>query len=206
MTLLPSQAELEHWNRQWESLPRLKNYYAQEKALEWLFKAYPQNTVLEQVLIKVTALDTLYSTSIFHITETAQHICTALIDFDARVKEGDLSLVKDLAVFKVVQVDGQEREKHIFSFASKYCSWHNPEAYPIYDSKVRDKLRAFKNDLGKDLVYTKGSLDTYDGFCNAMAEVRDKFHLDPSMKRIDRYLWAWAKDDDCKASNSKTTS
>lgn len=67
------------------------------------------------------------------------------------------------------------------------------EAYPIYDSKVRDKLRDFKTCLKKDLKYTKGSLNTYEGFCVAMKEVREKFYLGPSMKRIDRYLWAWAK-------------
>lgn len=203
---LPSPEALEHWNNQWDTNEKLRNYRDQEAALTWLFKTYPHNTDLNQVLIKVTALNALYSTYIFHITETARHVIE-LKDFDRRVREGDLSLVRDLAIFKVIlktdnsktgesktdEEDESTREKHIFSFASKYCSWHNPEAYPIYDSKVRDKLRLFKNTPKSGLTYKKGDLETYEGFCKAITELRDKFCLGPSMKRIDRYLWAWAK-------------
>lgn len=196
--------------------------------MEWLFKTYPQNTDLDQVLIKVAALNTFYSTTIFHPTETAQHICE-LKDFDERVKAGDLSLVTKLAIFKVKvkskdknkdkvkdeEENSKELEKHIFSFASKYCSWHNPDAYPIYDNLVCKKLREIKDcPLGDKLEYTKKSLyqskgnspHRYKDFCEAMEEVRKKFNLGPSMKRIDRYLWTWAKSDDDEANKAKTVS
>ena len=210
---LPSPEALEDWNNQWDTNKKLRSYRDQEAALTWLFKTYPKNTDLNQVLIKVTALDALYSTRIYHITETARHIIE-LKDFDKRVQEGDLSLVRDLAVFKVKLHTNKRnpdekqatREKHIFSFASKYCSWHNPEAYPIYDSKVRDKLRLFKNKLKSGLTYKKGDLETYEGFCKAITELRDKFCLGPSMKRIDRYLWTWAKSGEGKASESNPSS
>ena len=177
-TSLPSPEALEDWNNQWDTNKKLRSYRDQEAALTWLFKTYPKNTDLNQVLIKVTALDALYSTRIYHITETARHIIE-LKDFDKRVQEGDLSLVRALAVFKVKlhtnkrnpdqKADKSTREKHIFSFASKYCSWHNPDVYPIYDSKVRDKLRSFKNNPKSGLTYKNGSLDTYKGFCSGFA-------------------------------------
>lgn len=212
--ILPSPEALEQWNNQWDTNEDLRNYRDQEVALTWLFNTYPYNTDLNQVLIKVTALNALYSTYIFHITETARHIIE-LKDFDRRVREGDLSLVRDLAIFKVRlktdnsktdEEDKSTREKHIFSFASKYCSWHNPEAYPIYDSKVKKKLKVFKTHQENGLTYKKGALDTYEGFCKAITEIRDKFCLGPSMKRIDRYLWAWAKSDDDEANKTKTSS
>ena len=214
-TSLPSPEALEDWNNQWDTNKKLRSYRDQEAALTWLFKTYPKNTDLNQVLIKVTALDALYSTRIYHITETARHIIE-LKDFDKRVQEGDLSLVRALAVFKVKlhtnkrnpdeKADKSTREKHIFSFASKYCSWHNPDVYPIYDSKVRDKLRSFKNNPKSGLTYKNGSLDTYEGFCKAITELRDKFCLGPSMKRIDRYLWTWAKSGEGKANESNPSS
>lgn len=218
---LPSPEALERWNNQWDTNEDLRNYRDQEAALTWLFKTYPHNTDLNQVLIKVTALNALYSTYIFHITETARHVIE-LKDFDRRVREGDLSLVRDLAIFKVIlktdnsKTDEEDessrekqstREKHIFSFASKYCSWHNPEAYPIYDSKVKEKLKEFiKPHQENGLTYKKGDLETYEGFCKAITELRDKFCLGPSMKRIDRYLWAWAKIGDNEANNAKIVS
>ena len=214
---VPSLARLQHWNNQWDTKDLFDNYRAQEAALEWLFKTYPTNTDLNQVLIKVAALDVFYSTRIYHPTETAQHICK-LKDFDERVKAGDLSLVTDVAVFTVklkhdikrknivTKKKGEDLKKNIFSFASKYCSWHNPEAYPIYDSKVKEKLKVFKTHLKSGLTYKKGDLNTYEGFCKAITEVRDKFCLGPSMKQIDRYLWTWAKDDDDKANKAKTSS
>lgn len=97
---VPSLARLQHWNNLWDTDNYFDGYRAQEAALEWLFKTYPTNTDLNQVLIKVVALDVFYSTRIYHPTETAQHICE-LKDFDKRVKAGDLSLVTDVAVFKV---------------------------------------------------------------------------------------------------------
>ena len=202
---LPSPEALEHWNNQWDTNEKLRNYRDQEAALTWLFKTYPHNTDLNQVLIKVTALNSLYSTTIYHLTETARHILE-LKDFDLRVKAGDLNLVEDLATFEVKQKNGVLRKKHIISFASKYCSWHNPEAYPIYDSKVKEKLKVFKTRQENGLTYKKGDLETYEGFCKAITELRDKFCLGPSMKRIDRYLWAWAKNGDNEANNAKIVS
>ncbi|UTW70364.1 hypothetical protein KHA80_07545 [Anaerobacillus sp. HL2] len=41
-----------------------------------------------------------------------------------------------------------EKKKNFYSFATKYCSHHNPLDYPIYDSYVDEVLRHFRNRDG----------------------------------------------------------
>jgi len=49
-----------------------------EEALKELFEQYPHNTNCAQVLLKVTALNTLYSTQIPYIARMFQRFSTSL--------------------------------------------------------------------------------------------------------------------------------
>lgn len=90
----------------------------------------------------------------------AKHICD--LDINARLKAVDVTLVGDIQY-----VTFGETKKIFYSFASKYCSHHNPLDYPIYDSYVdvvlrhfrdRDSFSDFKNRDLKDYVKSKGKL------------------------------------------------
>ena len=61
-------------------------------------------------------------------------------DIDQRLGNRDLALVNDIAE---VKVNGQ-KTINFYSFATKYCSHHFPEDYPIYDSFVEKMLMPFK--------------------------------------------------------------
>jgi hypothetical protein len=113
--------------QQWE---QLENYRLQEQSLGLLFKQFcPTNDVLEHVLLKVSALNDFYSTNIFDTYSVAKHILQKKIDL--RLRRGDHLLVNELA-----QVTIREKQKNFYSFASKYCSHHFPDIFPIYDSYV----------------------------------------------------------------------
>jgi hypothetical protein len=100
-----------------------------DKAIDWLVSRLPLNENLEDVLLKVAAINGLYSTNIYAIYRVSQHICA--LHIDSRLRERDPSLVKEIACVQVRE--GVER--YNYSFATKYCSWHFPELYPIYDSQ-----------------------------------------------------------------------
>jgi hypothetical protein len=54
-----------HYLDKWDAL---ENYTLQENALKKLFfQTYPQNTDIDDVLIKVSALNDFYSTNIFSV-------------------------------------------------------------------------------------------------------------------------------------------
>ena len=98
-----------------------------EMVLSELFGKYSSNQNLRDILIKVTALNSLYNTNIYATIKVAEHILNKNID--VKLQQGLPEVVDEIAE---IEIDGKIRRN--FSFASKYCHWHQPEMYPIYDS------------------------------------------------------------------------
>lgn len=167
---------------EWSKLPK---YVAQEKSLDKLFSTFSSNTDLIDVLIKVSCLNDFYSTNIFSVYDVAQHIFS-IHDLDNRLHAGDLTLVNDIAVVKSLH-------KNFYSFASKFCSHHEPCKFPIYDYYVEKVLLYFKK---KDsfFKFKKEELKNYESFYKILEEFRKFYSLTSfSMKEIDRYLWLTGK-------------
>lgn len=132
----PSIEEVEYYLNKWKTLD---NYRLQESALNKLFfQLCPNNSDISDILLKTATLNDFYSTNIFAIYPVAKHI-QSVCNLDERLKTGDVTLVSDIQ--KVI-ISGVE--KNFYSFASKYCSHHNPKDYPIYDSYVDKVLCYFK--------------------------------------------------------------
>jgi hypothetical protein len=111
-----------------------------EDALGQLWVQFPRNTETAHVLLKVLALNKLNSTQVrdIDVEILARHI--AGIGIDPLLAEGSPSTV-DL-ITNCVNL------RNYFSFASKYCSWHNPDTYPIYDSRVDECLWSYQKRDG----------------------------------------------------------
>ena len=69
----PCQEEVDKYLRNWETLNSSKYKY-QEDSLELLYKTFPLNNKLEEILFKASTLNDFYSTNIFSIIEVCQHI------------------------------------------------------------------------------------------------------------------------------------
>ena len=131
----PTNEEVQKYLDIWDSLP---GYTAQESALRKLFNAtYPHNKDIDDILIKVSTLNDFYSTNIFSVFPVAEHILA--LDIDERLDNADPTLVQDIASVTI-----SNKAKNFYSFASKYCSHHRPDDYPIYDSYVDTVLRYFR--------------------------------------------------------------
>lgn len=180
----PCNDEVARYLKLWDEL---ENYVLQERSLDKLFKdRFPYNKEIEDILIKASTLNDFYSTNIFSIFPVAKHILA--LDIDERLQAGDPTLVSDIAV---VEISG--KMKNFYSFASKYCSHHNQEQYPIYDSFVekvlmhfqkRDKFRRFHLDDLKD----------YPTFKEILLGFADYYGIDYGLKDLDRYLWQVGKE------------
>ena len=181
----PSVEQVEHYLREWDAL---ENYHLQEDALDKLFfRLCPKNTDITDILLKVCTLNEFYSTNIFSIYPVAKHILS--LGIDARLKAGDVTLVNDI---KQLTINGVE--KNFYSFASKYCSHHNPMDYPIYDSYVDTVLRYFRNRDGFS-DFPDGALKDYVHFKGAMIDFRAFYGLDAyNLKQLDRYVWLLGKE------------
>ena len=131
----PKKSIVNSYLSRWKTL---ENYKLQEQSLNLLFNSYcPNNNQLEQILLKVSALNDFYSTNIFDTYTVAKHILKCNIDKD--LSAGNKALVNKIAP---VTINGKTR--NFYSFASKYCSHHNSKSYPIYDYYVDKMLMHFK--------------------------------------------------------------
>jgi hypothetical protein len=157
-----------------------------EPALSKLVAQFPTNADASEILLKVVAINQLYHTQIFAVHEVARVISQA--DIDPRLAVGDPNIIE--AIGKV-EISGKTR--YNYSFASKYCSWHRPEFYPIYDSFVEEALCCYQRQFG--LSYKRTDLWVYESFRNAVIEFRDRFGLQSlGFKEIDKFLWLCGQD------------
>ena len=189
----PSPEQVDHYIHEWESR---ENYVYQEKALDKIFfELCPENKNINDILIKTATLNDFYSTNIYSVYSVAKHIET-INNIDVRIKEGDETLIEEI---QNVTING--KCKRFYSFATKYCSHHNPLAFPIYDNYVAYILYIFRKQ-DNFFKFTKSSLKNYGVFKNTINAFMDFYGLTQySVKDIDKYLWSLGKDIIGRSSN-----
>ena len=111
-------------------------------------------------------------------------------NLDNRLKQGDISLVDEIK--EVTMSDGKKRD--FYSFATKYCSHHNPKFFPIYDSYV-DKILVALNKAYPFSTFKHKELKNYQRFNEVLLDFNKTFGLDNfSLKDLDTYLWLLGKE------------
>lgn len=182
----PSPFEIEDSLKKWDNL---ENYVLQESSLKKLFtQTYPQNIDIEDVLIKVCSLNDFYSTNIFSPFSVAKHIVE--LSIDDKLEMEDLTIVNKIANVKMPG----DKKRNFYSFATKYCSHHKPNIYPIYDSFAEKMLCHFKK-IDKFHNFNKYDLKDYETFKNIIQKFSDYYGLDDyDLKKIDKYLWLKGKE------------
>lgn len=132
-------------------------------------------------------LNDFYNTNIFNVYSVAKHILS--LNIDDRLQKGDPTLVDDISK---ITISG--KNKHFYSFASKYCSHHNPKEYPIYDSNVAQILKYFRkqNDY---FTFDNDDLKKYEKFKEILIESQKCYGIEEyDLKQLDRYLWQLGKE------------
>jgi hypothetical protein len=183
--LRPTPEEIMKYLLKWDNL---ENYVLQEKSLEKLFsKTYPENNIVEDVLIKVCSLNDFYSTNIFSPFKVAKHIVE--LNIDKYLQDDNIIIVN-----KIASVNVGGKVKNFYSFATKYCSHHKPTIYPIYDYYVDKMLCHFRNK-NNFLQFKNEDLKEYVKFKNILNEFRRYYKLENyNLKEIDKYLWQAGKE------------
>lgn len=182
----PSKQQVELYLSNWD---KLDNYVLQESSLKKLFtKTYPNNAELDDILIKVCSLNDFYSTNIFSPFTIAKHIQS--LGIDKYLASNELSVVNKISRVKM----NGGKHRNFYSFASKYCSHHKPDTYPIYDSYV-DKVLVYFRKRDKFYDFRYGDLRNYRKFTSIILAFRSFYVLEAfSVKDIDKYLWQLGKE------------
>lgn len=155
---IPETPSIKHCKTYVEKWHNTQTYEETDNALHLLFiELFPNNDSMSGVLLKTSALNDFYTTNIFNTYAVAEHICKLRID--DRLRAGELKLIEEIAR---VELPGN-RMRRFYSFASKYCSHHQPEKYAIYDSYVDEMLRYFR-DADKFAEFSNNNLRQYKLF------------------------------------------
>ena len=169
------------------------SYGANFTMIHDVLNRFPQNDDRELVAMKVSLIDLTNSTNISkHIKKISLAEIAELIvriqDFDERVSKGDPTLVSQLA-----KTNGSI---NLFSFASKYCTYHNVDAYgkddySIFDSVVQNALPLYVPNLKKSEISEWRETCNYAAFNNCIGQLLDRndIHIPFRRRKFDHFLW-----------------
>lgn len=163
-------------------------YGKEYRLIEDVLKKYPNNKTIEDVACKIAVIDFTNSTNLhFFNLYTLAEIITS-INFDARVAEGDVSLVSDII---------KECHVKLYSFASKYCCYHNTflynrDDYSIYDSVVKKHLPEYATEKLPASKWRRNF--NYETFNQYIGDLLDEYGItaatEPQRRRLfDHYVW-----------------
>ena len=165
-------------------------YGKEYRLIEDVLKKYPNNKTIEDVACKIAVIDFTNSTNLrqnkINLYTLAKIITN--IDFDARVAGGDVSLVSDIISKCPVK---------LYSFASKYCCYHNTflynrDDYSIYDSVVKKHLPEYATEKLPASKWRKNF--NYETFNQYIGDLLDEYGItaatEPQRRRLfDHYVW-----------------
>jgi len=153
-------------------------------ALALIVKTFPHNREIAEVLLKVAAANQLYNAGLQTkaIYAVAGLICD--LGVDGKLDQGSSDVVGEIAY-------GEIGENERYVFATKYCHWHRPARYPIYDSIGSDLIWEYKKQDGF-AQFQKKDLRRYPTY----REIVDKFIgyyklAGVSYRELDKFLWRY---------------
>jgi hypothetical protein len=175
---------------------RYPRYSFADDSIKKVVGQWKKATSLEDVLIKVSSVNSLYNTQVFAVYDMAEHIWDRRIE--DKILSGEVSAVEKIRTGHGI---GKKRgyDRDFYSFATKYCHWHRPDAFPIYDEVVADVLWKLNGKGGeefnfKDRFTKKSMRESYPVFVGIVNDLiqeagADNWHY----QKLDHALWILGK-------------
>lgn len=185
-----------------------------DRELKSFFLNHKENTNRDIVLYKIMLIDYTNSTQLqrhkkeFSVFALADRLL-AMKTLDEDIKRGDISLVRKISkqpvdykrsnVSSIIEeTSEQKKEINLFSFASKFCHYHNRICYGGDDYSIFDHVVAFaiaKKYLPEVKIstidyYRKNSI--YEEYHNLITRIIAKYDLgqiENIRYKLDHFLW-----------------
>lgn len=155
---------------------RLPTWAATDRAFERLKNHFGWD--LEGCILKVAAINDLYSTRVYAVWRMSEHLRDVMRD----PPDDPAALVEKIACLP--GEDGSVSRKH-WSFASKISHFFAKGDFPIYDSFSRGMI---EYHLGRDGCESDGN-NPYRDFITNLNRLRQASALWGTLRDLDRYLW-----------------
>ena len=178
-----------------------RRYGEEAEIIKECFKKFPENVDSSVIAMKIALIDMTNSTNLSkHLSKISLSKLIEKIkncNFDERVKEGDVSLVGELA----------ENEVNLFSFSSKYCLYHNyyvynKDDYVIFDGVMQNHVGQFlRNYEYKGKIYRPSKIKNciekmrktydYEGYLALIDSILNQNHIHTKdrHRKFDWYVW-----------------
>jgi hypothetical protein len=152
-----------------------------EAALRKLREAFPRNVEPAQVLLKVLVLNELYNVRVLGIDVEPLALHIVSLRVDPMLISGSPA-----AVGLIKNCPGLNQ---YYSFATKFCCWHNPAAYPMYDGNMDECLWSYQKHDGFS-VFERQDLYAYEKLVSIVSSFRTYYGLESfSFRELDKFLW-----------------
>jgi hypothetical protein len=148
-----------------------------------LFAKNPSNKTVDDIRMKISAIsDDMEIKQLPNTDDLINHILA--LNIDDRLKQGDLSVVEDIAH---VTVNGSVY--NLLHFASLYCTLHRPDVYPIYSDQYHDFYKQYIQHF--NLTLDPGKLNSYKVFAAALDDFVTRAGEKGKMNYIHMRKFAW---------------
>lgn len=169
------------------------NYGRENELISRCLKRFPANTDPDLVAMKMGLIDITNSTHLsqykskISVVEFAD-IISKIDNIDKRIKEGDPSVVNAIAK--------SNGKINLFSFASKYCCYHNRnlyerDDYSIFDTVLKEHLPEYFNDVTKDKIQKWQSEFKYEEYNDYITEKLNELGITikDKKRKFDHFVW-----------------
>lgn len=149
--------------------------------------------------MKIGLIDVTNSTNIsrykkcISVVDLAQ-VIVSIPNIDYRIKNGDPSVVNLIAK--------NNGDINLFSFASKYCCYHNrniydKDDYSIYDSVLRNYLPLYFNDITKSQFEKWVKSFNYKAYNDYISAKLDELSIftEYRKRKFDHFVWSLNRKD-----------
>lgn len=179
---IPSRKEIEECQKKWNG-EKYEQYVEADAALKRVFDTTGEHYLDDSdILIKCATINSYYGTRIYGLYDVAKQYIQKRKILAKGLKEGDVNLIAELT-----------RENGKYSFATKFCHFSNPDAFPIYDYYVDKMLRELRK-RDNFCRFQNNDLRDYPKFVEIINALRKHYGLEgASYRQIDIMLWISGK-------------
>lgn len=170
-----------------------ENYGPENELITRCLRKFPENTDPDIVAMKIGLID------ITNLTHLSQHkskismveladIISSIPDIDARIAIGDPEIVN-----KIAKSNGKV---NLFSFASKYCCYHNRnlyerDDYSILDTVLKEYLPRYFDDITRGQIQKWQDSFNYQAYNDYISKKLDEYGITVSYRKrkFDHFVW-----------------
>lgn len=169
------------------------NYGIEDKMIASCFTKYPNNFDKDLVVMKIFIIDSTNSTNLIRqkrrisIDELSK-IIASIPNIDERIAVGDPEVVNDIAK--------SNGKINLFSFATKYCCYHNiciyeRDDYSIFDSVLAKYLPQYFDDITENQIQKWRKSFDYKFYNDYITNKLDELNItvENRKRKFDHFVW-----------------